>query len=163
VQLIGKTNQFNLTTRRHGEREVLGFGSRPGAFALALRVRDRFGDAGVVGVALCEQVADACRIDTFLLSCRVIGRGVETALLAAIAGRARASGALRLIGEYVPSARNPVCANFYPSHGFRRTELTGEDHAVRFDLDLREGGPQVPGWIQMTGASAQAAGEGAPV
>ena len=82
VQLLAKTNQFNLTTRRHSATEVEEFASADGGQAVVVRVRDRFGDAGVVGLALARSQGDSCHIDSLLLSCRVIGRGIETAILA---------------------------------------------------------------------------------
>src|SRR5205823_401613 len=122
VQLIQKTNQFNLTTRRHSEAEVLRIAEKPGALALGLRSRDRFGDLGVVGVVLgypateipmsaARSAADTGHaaefyIDTFLLSCRVIGRGIETALLALVAAHARRIGARYLRGEYIATRKN---------------------------------------------------------
>ena len=86
--MLAKTNQFNLTTRRHSAAEVEEFASSAGGQAVAVRVRDRFGDAGVVGLALARNQGDSCFIDSLLLSCRVIGRGIETALLAHLADNA---------------------------------------------------------------------------
>ncbi len=89
VQLLAKTNQFNLTTRRRSAAEVEEIASAPGGQAIAVRVRDRFGDAGVVGLALARNEGDSCFVDSLLLSCRVIGRGIETALLAHLAATAK--------------------------------------------------------------------------
>ena len=80
--MLTKTNQFNLTTRRYSAAEVMAFVHDSRCEAIAVRVRDRFGDAGVVGLALTRQEDEVCRIDTLLLSCRVIGRGIESAILA---------------------------------------------------------------------------------
>ena len=95
VQLLAKTNQFNLTTRRHSAAEVEEFANASGGQAVVVRVRDRFGDAGVVGLALARMQGDYCSIDSLLLSCRVIGRGIESALLAYIGEQARQNGATR--------------------------------------------------------------------
>lgn len=149
VQLLGKTNQFNLTTRRHGAAEVEQFAAK-GA-AVAVRVRDRFGDAGVVGLALvaAESGGAVWRIDSFLLSCRVIGRGIEAAMLAEVASLARRAGVRRLVGEYVPSAKNALCADFYPQHGFSIEPATEDNDAiVRYGLTLRDDVLPVPSWIQ---------------
>ncbi len=149
VQLLGKTNQFNLTTRRHGAAEVEQFAAD--GVALAVRVRDRFGDAGVVGLALVKAGPGeaAWRIDSFLLSCRVIGRGIEAAMLAEIASLAREAGVRRLLGEYVPSAKNALCANFYADHGFSLEPAPGKnDTIVRYGLTLRDDSLPVPSWIQ---------------
>ena len=113
VQLLAKTNQFNLTTRRHSAAEVEAFASIPGGQAVAIRVRDRFGDAGVVGLALARTEGRFLLIDSLLLSCRVIGRGIETALLAHIAENAIRAGANRLVGEFIATKKNAPCADFY--------------------------------------------------
>ncbi len=154
VQLLAKTNQFNLTTRRHSAEQVRRFATEPGGQAIALRVRDRFGDAGVVGVALVRRQGDACWIDSLLLSCRVIGRGVESALLWLIARRAAAMGARVLMGEYVPSAKNAPCADFYTKSGFEtdaRASQDGQDGAIFYRLDLTERMPTSPPWLTLEG------------
>jgi FkbH-like protein len=149
AQLIAKSNQFNLTTRRHSAGDVERFSRRAGTLAVALRVRDRFGDAGVVGVALCATENGCCRIDTFLLSCRVIGRGVETALLSYLAGEAQKLGAKRLIGEYVPSPKNQLCEDFFPLHGFERATGDAIFGGVAYGSDLPKASLAVPPWIDL--------------
>jgi len=161
VQLMGKTNQFNLTTRRRSAAEVELFATEGGGQAIAVRVRDRFGDAGVVGLALARTVGEVCVIDSLLLSCRVIGRGVETALLAQIAATALRDGATRLIGEYVPTKKNAPCATFYGDHGFVAADATsaaesmpdgGTDEGLeRYALDLTHNLPAMPAWITPEG------------
>ena len=81
AQLTQKTNQFNLTTQRHTEQEIADLAARPGWQVLSLKVRDRFGDHGLVGVAITRDEAGTCEIETFLLSCRVIGRTAETVFI----------------------------------------------------------------------------------
>jgi len=118
AQLIHKTNQFNLTGRRHSEGE-LRRQLDEGAIACWLRASDRFGDYGVVGAAVAvPERPHAWRIDNFLLSCRILGRQVETALLAALARRVAESGGDELIGEYLPTPKNAPACDFYPRHGF---------------------------------------------
>jgi FkbH-like protein len=117
AQLLAKTNQFNLTTRRHSAAQIAQM-IEAGAVALWMRLADRFGDHGLVGVAIAQPIDGAWTIDTFLLSCRVIGRHAETALLAQLAACVQARGGTELTGEYLPSARNSQVARFYPSHGF---------------------------------------------
>ncbi len=151
VQLLGKTNQFNLTTQRHGAAEVEQFASD--GLAIAVRVRDRFSDAGVVGLALAlvMGVSDepVWRIDSFLLSCRVIGRGIESAMLAEIAVLARKAGVVRLVGEYIPSGKNALCANFYLEHGFSHNPHGDDDGVVRYSLSLKASSLPVPSWIHL--------------
>jgi FkbH-like protein len=153
VQLLAKTNQFNLTTRRRSAAEVEEFAAAPGGQAVVVRVRDRFGDAGVVGLALARTTGTVCSIDSFLLSCRVIGRGIETALLAHIAERARQSGATCLIGEFIPTKKNAPCANFYPDHEFAICVTSQSDPAgsVFYELDLTISAPSSPAWITLEG------------
>jgi len=117
AQLLAKTNQFNLTTRRHSEAEIAAM-IEGGAVALWLRLADRFGDNGLVGAAIAQADGACWRVDTFLLSCRVIGRGAEGALLAELASRLAGRGAQRLVGEFIPSGRNMLAENFYPKCGF---------------------------------------------
>jgi len=119
VQLINKTNQFNLTTRRRTEEEVAAIMDDPRAFGLQIRLTDRFGDNGIIAIVIGRvDEARSCRIDTWLMSCRVLGRGVEQATLELVAAQALALGATRLVGEYVPTAKNAMVAGHYPRLGF---------------------------------------------
>jgi FkbH-like protein len=147
VQLLHKTNQFNLTTKRHSAADVQRFAAEKHGQAIALRSRDRFGDSGVVGVALCRREAETCHIDSFLLSCRVIGRGLETALLAHIARRAYDDGARQIMGEYIPTKKNGVCSNFYPDNGFEVVSER-EDGTRVYRLGIAEKRPEMPAWIK---------------
>jgi FkbH-like protein len=153
VQLLGKTNQFNLTTRRHSATEIEGFASAQGGQAVVIRVRDRFGDAGVVGLALASNRGDSCYIDSLLLSCRVIGRGIETALLAHLAEGALKTGSTKLVGEFIATKKNAPCADFYPDHGFVRIEQQDQDTSgsVFYELDLAASVPASPEWITLEG------------
>jgi FkbH-like protein len=118
VQLLSRTNQFNLTTRRHSAAEVQAMLDR-GAIAIWARLRDRFGDNGLIAAAIAMPEDEArWRLDTFLMSCRVIGRGVETALLAAVERLVRARGGRALLAEYLPTSKNQPAAQLLPSHGF---------------------------------------------
>src|SRR5207244_5614015 len=85
VTMLGKTNQFNLTTRRHSRAQVQTILESPGSIALALRLRDKFGDQGIIAVLLAVRSGDGATlvVDSFLISCRALGRGVEDALWAA--------------------------------------------------------------------------------
>lgn len=132
TQLISKTNQFNLTTIRRTQAQVHTLHEDPKAHIYAIRVCDRFGDYGLTGVVIALEEISGWRLDTFLLSCRVLGRGVETAALAFIAGQARAAGAASLYAKYMPTPKNAPCAQFLPQHGFQN--LSGEDW--RLDLLL---------------------------
>jgi len=153
VQLLAKTNQFNLTTRRHSAGEVEEFASVAGGQAIAVRVRDRFGDAGVVGLALACTEGDTCSIDSLLLSCRVIGRGIETAMLAYLGQNAIRAGATRLVGEFIPTKKNAPCADFYLDHGFTQnlSPRDGSPDSIFYQLDLTIAAPESPSWLTLEG------------
>ena len=151
AQLTQKTNQFNLTTRRYSEQQIAEMARHPGTEILAVRVRDRFGDNGIVGVAIMVRDGTLAEIDSLLLSCRVIGRTVETALLAVLAERARRKGASMLKGTFLPTARNMPAAGFYPSHEFTRAAEEGEGEI--WELDLNEHSVTVPDWITIDNES----------
>lgn len=148
VALIGKTNQFNLTGRRRSGTEVAALKDDPGHVVLCVRLRDRFADHGLVGVLIGAVEADGdgnrrMRIDTWLLSCRVIGRTLEHEMLRLLADAAAARGCRRLVGSYVPTARNALVADLYPRLGF---EPDGDPGARSWTLDV-EKTPPGPGYI----------------
>ena len=153
AQLLAKTNQFNLTTRRRSAAEIEEFASVEGGQAVVVRVRDRFGDAGVVGLALARNHGESCIIDSFLLSCRVIGRGIGTALLTYIGQRALQMGARQLVGEFIPTKKNALCASFYLDHGFVNCDAknAGDSGSKFFTLDLNASVPRSPEWIKVEG------------
>jgi FkbH-like protein len=152
LELIQKTNQFNLTTRRYNWSELssaIGSG-----LALSYRLKDKFGDNGiisVVGVSK-EKNADA-RIDLWLMSCRVFGRKVEHAILADIAERAREWGARRLIGEYIATPKNDIVRDLYVRLGFEQSDRKG--NSVFFQLSLESGvRPAKPDFIRLIEAAS---------
>ncbi len=149
TSLINRTNQFNLAARRYNQAEVEAMISQSQRFLVySMKVSDRFGDEGIVGVAIIRKEGQEWVIDSFLLSCRVIGRGAETALLAKTADDAKASGASALIGEYIPTARNEPAKSFYSDHGF---DLVKEDMAgMRWRLDLEKATVKTPEWLSVT-------------
>lgn len=148
AQLTQKTNQFNLTTQRYTEQQIGEMSGRPDYDVVSIRVRDRYGDHGLVGVAIaCDQNAD-CVIDTFLLSCRVIGRSVETALLSTVAVRARARGCTRLLGRFLPTKKNVPARNFYEQHGFRLVSQSEQEFV--WDFDLSKSKISCPAWMKLT-------------
>jgi FkbH-like protein len=148
AQLTQKTNQFNLTTKRYTEEEIARLSRDDAAIVRSIRIVDRFGDNGLVGVAIARTDGDRCEIETFLLSCRVIGRRVETVLLADVAREARRRGARTLAGWYRPTSRNAPAADFYARHRFERAR---EEHgASLWELDLSAADIAVPDWIACT-------------
>lgn len=118
VQLLNKTNQFNLTTIRRNQAELEAFLDRPGAHGFQVRLRDKFADHGVILVALAEARNGVLEIDTLLMSCRVLGRGVEQVVMAELARIAREAGCGAVAGRYRPTERNGMVADLYPRLGF---------------------------------------------
>lgn len=122
AQLIAKSNQFNLTTRRYSEAEVANMERDPDCFPLQIRLADRFGDNGMISVVICRRRDADWHIDTWLMSCRVLGRKVEQAVLAMLCAEAGARGIRRLFGRYVPSGRNGLVEHHYENLGFTLLE-----------------------------------------
>jgi FkbH-like protein len=115
VQLLNKTNQMNLSTRRMGRDEFQAWANRPNHHVWTVRVADKFGDSGLTGIASLEQDGDSTRIIDFVLSCRVMGRRVETTMLHFLASEANELGAGRLVAQYLPTAKNKPCLQFLQS------------------------------------------------
>jgi FkbH-like protein len=122
AQLINKSNQFNLTTRRYSETEIALMESDAGRFTLQVRLSDSFGDSGMICVVICVPDCEDWRIDTWLMSCRVLGRRVEDAVLHEIVRNARQRRIRRLIGLYVPTERNGLVKDHYSKLGFDLVE-----------------------------------------
>jgi FkbH-like protein len=118
AQMTQKTNQFNLTTRRYEVTDLARFAKSPDHAVLMLDYKDRFGDEGAVGLAIVD-LAES-RIDTLLASCRVIGRKVERRLVDRAAALCRSRGHQKIVGEYIPTRKNQLAAEFYDSCGFAR-------------------------------------------
>jgi len=110
-------------------------------------VRDRFGDNGIVGVLITKNTDDVCEIDTFLLSCRVIGRTIETAMLGFVAEKSRATGANLLQGWFLPTKKNAPVKELYASHQFR--PIASEKDGTLWSLDLTEADIPCPEWIRL--------------
>jgi FkbH-like protein len=119
AQLTNKTNQFNLTTRRYTLAQMQSIANDPEYLALYGRLSDRFGDHGLISVVLGRRQQDNLHIDLWLMSCRVLKRDVELAMLDAVAQRAIASGIKAIYGYYFPTAKNGMVIDFYPNLGFQ--------------------------------------------
>ena len=124
AQLTNKTNQFNLTTRRYTLAEIESSASDPSTIALYGKLTDRFGDNGLVSVAIAHRTGDLLDIALWLMSCRVLKRTMEHAMLDALVTHARALGVTTLRGTYIPTAKNAMVANHYPALGFQQAEGT---------------------------------------
>jgi FkbH-like protein len=118
AQLINKSNQFNLTTRRYSEAEVKDVAADADCFTLQVGLSDIYGDNGMISVIICRRNNSAWHIDTWLMSCRVLGRGVERAVLQEIVHHAELNGIDTLVGTYHPTARNGMVQDHYAGLGF---------------------------------------------
>jgi FkbH-like protein len=119
AQLTQRSNQFNLRTVRYLEDEILAIGASGTHVGSGFTLTDRFGDHGLVGVAILERrEEDSFFIDTWLMSCRVLQRGLEAFMLNTLAAAARARGARRLVAEYRPTAKNGLVRDLLPGLGF---------------------------------------------
>jgi FkbH-like protein len=122
VQLINKSNQYNLTTRRYTDPEVTAAENDPEVFTLQVRLTDIFGDNGMISVVICRPgEVGTWEIDTWLMSCRVLGRKVENMVLREILEHAREAGIHKLVGTYRPTDRNKLAVDHYPKLGFTKT------------------------------------------
>jgi FkbH-like protein len=149
TQLINKSNQFNLTTRRYTAAEVLGAANDPSWVTLTASLKDRFGDNGLITVLLARIDGAVMDVDTWLMSCRVLKRGVEQMLLEELVDAARRRGARRIRGTYLPTAKNALVARHYPDLGFKQIEAPGlPAGATRWELEL-EGREPTPTFIEV--------------
>jgi FkbH-like protein len=150
AQLTQKTNQFNLTTIRYTEGEIASRAASSQSDIHCLRLKDRFSDLGLVGVAIVDYDADDATIDTLLMSCRVLGRGAEDAFISHVAQAASTRGARRLIGMYRPTAKNEQVAAFFPDRGFKAAGAQAGTSRWELDLERRDLSP--PPWIIVGGS-----------
>jgi len=135
AQLINKSNQFNLTTRRYTEADVAAAQADPDAFSLQVRLADTFGDNGMISVILCRRTGNDWDIDTWLMSCRVLGRKVEQAVLQELVQQAKARGLRRLVGTYLPTEKNKLVEGHYEKLGFTKVHDLADGGTV-WSLDV---------------------------
>jgi FkbH-like protein len=131
VQLINKSNQYNLTTRRYTEPEIALTETDPKVFTLQVRLADIFGDNGMISVVICRpSEPGSWEIDTWLMSCRVLGRKVENMVLREVLRHARAAGIRILKGNFIPTDRNKLVVDHYAKLGFTKVgeEESGLTH-----------------------------------
>ncbi|MDH6131737.1 FkbH-like protein [Kitasatospora sp. MAA4] len=148
AQLAARTNQFNLTGVRFDALETARMAEDPGFLTLACSVADRFGDEGLVGALWVEKREDIWRVLNFVMSCRVLGRGVELAMLGRLAEFAREAGAALVEGEYVRLPRNGMAADLWVQAGF--TPSAAEEDGTRlFRLAPENGSELIPQWIRI--------------
>lgn len=122
AQLVLKTNQFNLTTKRYKEEDIKKFAQDKNMLVGCAQTQDKFGDNGITGVFIVKKNTNRSEwtIDTFLLSCRVMGRGIEDAIMKYILNEARMEGITKVRGQYIPTNKNKPCEQFLPNLGFKK-------------------------------------------
>jgi FkbH-like protein len=143
AQLINKTNQFNLTTRRRTQDEVEALAEADNFLLLGMEIKDKYGDYGLVGATVLEKKGAVCRIDTMLMSCRVLGRDAETVFIAKLAEAAKSLGCDTLLGDYISTPKNDMVRDLYAKHGFRQ-QASGSWQAALKDI------PGAPAHVKVT-------------
>jgi FkbH-like protein len=139
VQLANKTNQFNLRTIRYAELDLERAMEDPNALTLQFRLKDIYGDNGIIALMLGRLQGDAVFVETWLMSCRVLGRQVEEAALSILVARARDLGARRIIGEFRQTAKNSMVRDHYAKLGFAPIEADPADATTtRWVLDVED-------------------------
>jgi FkbH-like protein len=147
VQLINKTNQFNLRTQRYTEQDVLAVIADNQAFGLQIRLIDRFGDNGIISIVIGRAHSSPLAspgltpgdvfLDTWLMSCRVLGRQVEEAVLNLVVQQSQRLGGNRLVGEYRPTPKNDMVKDLYARLGFN-SQPTDTDESFHWTLELAD-------------------------
>jgi FkbH-like protein len=135
AQLTNKTNQFNLTTRRYTLAEIEAISADSRYVGLYGRLSDRFGDNGLISIVLGRKEGSVLHLDLWLMSCRVLKRDMEFAMLDAVVERAKAAGIYTLLGYYLPTKKNGMVANHYEKLGFTRVTSSPDDAPV-FSLSI---------------------------
>ena len=138
AQLTQKTNQFNLTTVRYSDEDIKRLSEEADSDVLSLQLKDKYGDSGLVGVAIIKYSKDTAVIDTLLLSYRVLGRGVEEAFIIHILKLCAKRGIKSIDAAYIPTRKNAQVKDFYAKNGFKLLK-EGNDHSRSFGYKLSEG------------------------
>lgn len=137
AQLTLKTNQFNLTTRRYQEEDVETLAQDHTKLIGCAQTQDKFGDNGITGVYIVNKnhVDKEWFIDTFLLSCRVMGRGIEDAMMGYILGKAKEEGVIKVKAEFIPTKKNKPCEQLLPNFGFKKE---GEQWVYTYNVPIKQ-------------------------
>lgn len=138
AQLTNKSNQFNLTTKRYSQSNIEAIASDPGYIALYGKLEDRFGDNGVVSIIIGRKSgsnSEELHIESWLMSCRVLKRDMEFAMMDALYDRAKASGIKRIVGYYYPTVKNAMVKEFYALQGFTKCSEDADGNSI-WELDM---------------------------
>jgi FkbH-like protein len=150
-ELIGKSNQFNLTTTRLQAGDVSALMERPDATVYSFSVSDRLAEHGLTGILITQDEGDATVVHSFLMSCRVIGRGVEFAIWRAVVTDALARGKRLLKASYRKTAKNALVADFYDRLGMTRTG-EADDGSRSYEAPLADVQLAESAWVELRNA-----------
>lgn len=134
AQMTQKTNQFNLTTKRYTETDIESFIKNENKTVISISVRDKFGDNGIVGLAILEHFKNLIYIDTFLMSCRVLGRNIEYKFMDIIVSLAKEKKISIIKANYLATLKNAQVADLYDRCGFEIQEKTSEETIYQIDI-----------------------------
>ena len=137
AQLCQKTNQFNLTTKRHSEGNILEFIEDDSVYVMAIKVSDNFGDSGITGLCIfnINRVSGEAEIDTLLMSCRVIGRNIEFALMDSVMNKIKLEGATIVKATYSMTLKNEQVKDFYERCSFNKVSSNEEKFEYLIEVD----------------------------
>jgi len=138
TQLTNKTNQFNLTTKRYTFAEIESMANSEKYITLYGKLTDKFGDNGLISIIIGELKNNECHVDLWLMSCRVLKRGMEEAMLDALVKEAKQSNIKTIIGYYYKSAKNSMVLDMYEKFGFSLKEQDNEDTIWELDIESYE-------------------------
>ena len=141
AQLIQRSNQFNLTTLRYTEEECSAFmEDKENYFPFYIKLKDKFGDYGLISVVIVKNESESYLIDEWIMSCRVLARGVEQFMMNQIFLLASQNGKTKVKGTYIPTSKNSMVKDFYQKFGFECIE-SGEDGSTFWSLDVSKYNP----------------------
>lgn len=129
AQLTNKSNQFNLTTHRYSQSEIEQIAADPQYLTLCGRLEDKFGDNGVVSIVIGRKEKDVLHIELWLMSCRVLKRGMEYAMMDTLVKQCRDYGIRQIYGYFYPTAKNAMVKDFYALQGFEKLEEDADGNA----------------------------------
>jgi FkbH-like protein len=135
LQLVQRSNQFNLTTIRYSEADLRKFAHDVDVVPFCIRLSDRLGDNGIIATVILRKSGSDAVVDTWIMSCRVLGRRVEDMTVQLMVERARQLGCRRLVGRYTPTAKNGIVENLYLQHGFAEAGADGSTRLYSLDID----------------------------
>ena len=136
AQLTNKTNQFNLTTKRFTLAEIRAISEDERYITLCCRLKDRFGDNGIISLMIAEKEGDKLNIILWLMSCRVLKRGVEDVMINRMMNEAAKNGFRKVTGSYIPTKKNGMTANLYGSYGFRI--VNDDESQTLWEIDMED-------------------------